>query len=131
MNAMGEFVVRAARPEELGVVGEITVAAYRHDGVLVSAETGYEKRLADAARRATEAELLVATTADGEVLGSVTFVRPGSAYAEISRDGEVEFRMLATAPGARGRGVGEALITAVVDRGRFGARRVCCPAWMS
>jgi ribosomal protein S18 acetylase RimI-like enzyme len=121
---MSEFVVRAARPEELGVVGKLTVAAYRQDGFL-EAESGYERQLADAARRATEAELLVATSALGEVLGSVTFVRPGTTYAEISRDGEVEFRMLATAPHARGRGVGEALISAVVDRGRrLGARRV-------
>ncbi|HKS47203.1 MAG TPA: GNAT family N-acetyltransferase [Amycolatopsis sp.] len=121
---MSEFIVRAPRPEELDAVGALTVAAYRADGFL-EGDGEYEKELADAARRAAEAELLVAVSAGGDLLGSVTVVRPGTAYAEVSREGELEFRMLATAPAARGRGVGEALIRAVVERARqLGARQV-------
>ncbi len=105
-------------------MGELTVAAYRDDELL-QVEPEYEAVLADAERRATEAELLVAVTGDGELLGSVTVVRPGTAYAEISREGELEFRMLATAPAARRRGVGEALTRAVIERAHeLGAKRV-------
>ena len=47
---------------------------------------------------------------DGDILGSVTFCPPGLPVARARRrDGEGEFRMLAVAPDARGRGVGEAL----------------------
>ncbi|HJQ44740.1 MAG TPA: GNAT family N-acetyltransferase [Amycolatopsis sp.] len=117
-------VVRPARPDEFAEVGVMTVAAYEADGLL-AADAEYRHELSDAARRAEQAELLVAVTPAGELLGSVTITPPGSALAEISRDGELEFRMLSTAPAARGRGVGEALTKAVVDRaGELGARRV-------
>jgi GNAT superfamily N-acetyltransferase len=39
-------------------------------------------------------------------------------WAEVSRDGEAEFRMLAVAPEARGQGVGSALARWCVDRAR-------------
>lgn len=121
---MSEVVVRPSRPEELPAVGALTVAAYEADGLLV-ANPEYVHELADAARRAVHAELLVAVTAEGDVLGSVTVVEPGSEFAEISRDGELEFRMLSTAPAARGRGVGEALTRAVLSRARdLGSVRV-------
>jgi GNAT superfamily N-acetyltransferase len=121
---VSEVLVRAARPEELPSIGALTVAAYQADGLL-DANPEYVHELSDAARRAEHAELLVAVDADGELLGSVTVVRPGSAFAEISRDGELEFRMLSTTPAARGRGIGEALTRAVLDRAReLGAPRV-------
>ncbi len=50
------------------------------------------------------------------MLGSVTFVLPGTAYAELSGPGEAEFRMLAVDPAAQGRGAGEALVQACVER---------------
>ena len=63
--------------------------------------TDYASVLADVATRASAGEVLVATGAAGEVLGSVLFVLPGSRYAELSRAGEAEFRMLAVDPAAR------------------------------
>ncbi|WP_346056534.1 GNAT family N-acetyltransferase [Amycolatopsis dongchuanensis] len=121
---MGRVTVRAARPEEYAEVGALTLAAYEADGLLV-ADPDYAHELADAASRASHADLLVAVTEAGELLGTVTVVTPGTPLAEISREGEVEFRMLATAPHARGRGVGEALTRAVLARAReLGARRV-------
>ncbi|WP_338013454.1 GNAT family N-acetyltransferase [Saccharothrix sp. ALI-22-I] len=81
--------------------------------------------LVDARTHAGQAELLVAVDVETTVLGTVTVVRPGTPYAEVSRDGEVEFRMLAVNPPARGRGVGEALVHAAIMRAReFGARRL-------
>jgi ribosomal protein S18 acetylase RimI-like enzyme len=81
--------------------------------------------LADAARRARDADLLVAVDADDRLLGTVTVCEPGTPWAEVSRPGELEFRMLAVAPDAQGRGVGERLIRAVLDRaGERGVPRV-------
>jgi ribosomal protein S18 acetylase RimI-like enzyme len=106
------------------MAGAVTVAAYEADGLLVAAPE-YVHELSDAARRAEHGELLVAVSAEGELLGSVTVVRPGTEFAEISREGELEFRMLSTTPAARGRGIGEALTRAVLDRAReLGLRRV-------
>ena len=55
---------------------------------------------------------------DGTVLGSVTFARPGSRWAELARPGEAEFRMLGVDPAHRGLGVGAALIEWCLDRAR-------------
>ncbi|TNC23377.1 GNAT family N-acetyltransferase [Amycolatopsis alkalitolerans] len=121
---MSEIVVRAALPAEFGEVGALAVAAYDADGLL-SADPKYVQTLSDAAGRAEHAELLVAVNPAGELLGSVTVVRSGTRYSEISREDELEFRMLSTSPSARGRSVGEALTRAVLDRAReLGLRRV-------
>lgn len=121
---MSEISVRPARPEEVGRAGEIAVDAYHADGLLQNADD-YESHLRDAADRAAHAELLVAVDEDGMVLGSVTVARYGTKYAQIAELGEVEFRMLATAVEARGRGVGELLTRAVLNRAReLGCRSV-------
>ncbi|NIJ13680.1 ribosomal protein S18 acetylase RimI-like enzyme [Saccharomonospora amisosensis] len=123
---MSDIVVRAARPQELAKLGELTLAAYRVDGFLDREEgESYAKDLRDAARRHRDGELLVATDGTDEPLGTVTIALPGTPYAELCREGEVEFRMLAVAANARRRGVGEALTRAVIDRAKeLGARRV-------
>ncbi|MFI5609662.1 GNAT family N-acetyltransferase [Amycolatopsis sp. NPDC051903] len=120
---MSDVEIRPPRPEEFAVVGDLTVEAYQADGLLAE-DVGYEAELRAVADRAEHAELLVAV-ADGSVSGAVAIVHPGTKYAEISRDGELEFRMLAVASSARGRGIGEALTRAVLTRGRaLGLRRV-------
>jgi ribosomal protein S18 acetylase RimI-like enzyme len=62
-------------------------------------------------------------------LGAVTFVLPGSPYAEMAGPGEAEFRMLAVDPAAQGRGVGRLLVGECLRRaaevGR-GAVVICC-----
>ncbi len=121
---MGDVQIRPPRPEEHAAAGEVTVRAYEADGHLAGG-VGYDAKLRDIARRVELAEVLVAVDGAGAVLGTVTIVRPGSDYAEISRPGELEFRMLAVAPSARGRGIGEALTKAVLDRARsLGIRKV-------
>lgn len=116
--------VRRARPEELAEIGRLTLASYLADGV-VNPGGSYALELADAFRRARDAELLVAVDRDGTVLGTITMCMPGSPLGELSRPGELEFRMLAVAPGARRRGVGELLVRAVLARAaEVGAHRV-------
>jgi ribosomal protein S18 acetylase RimI-like enzyme len=46
----------------------------------------------------------------------VTYCLPGSPYAELCHEGQAEFRMLAVDPAVRGRGVGERLVRACLDR---------------
>lgn len=105
------------------MVGQLTVWAYRHDGHVGTDGGGYAATLADTESRHRMAEVLVAVDGAGEVLGTVTVVPPGTPFAEISRPDELEFRMLAVAPPARRRGVGELLVRAVLDRARD--RGVC------
>jgi len=97
-------------------VGRLTSEVYVGDGFL-AADDGYIRHLTDTARRAREAEVWVAV-GEGRLLGTVTFCRPGSAFREIGRADEGEFRMLAVAPAARGRGVGQALVELCVRRSR-------------
>ncbi len=119
-----DFEIRPPRPDEYAAAGAVTVEAYEVDGHL-DGDVGYDKELRDIARRAELAEVLIAVDGKGDVLGTVTIVASGSRYAEISRDGELEFRMLAVTPKARGRGVGEALTRAVLDRAKtLGLARV-------
>lgn len=110
------LTVREARPDELGVVGEITVAAYVTDGHM-PADADYVHELRAADRRAAHATVLVACGEEG-VLGAVTYAEHGSAYAELAGPGEAEIRMLAVDPAARGHGAGRALVVACVERAR-------------
>ena len=111
--------VRPAHVEELGEVGDLTVAAYHADGYLVP-DDPYVARLRDTASRAREAELYVATLVDlpDRLAGTVTFCPEGSAWREIAGPGEGEFRMLGVAPEARRRGVAEALVSTCLERSR-------------
>ncbi|MHB9859178.1 GNAT family N-acetyltransferase [Streptomyces sp. YIM S03343] len=114
-----DLVIRKADPSEYATLGEITAAAYLDDGLLTfGAADPYLAQLKDVAKRAAAAEVLVATE-HGQVLGGVTFVpSSGGPMADIARPGEAEIRMLAVARAARGRGAGEALVRACMDRAR-------------
>lgn len=109
--------IRSARPTEYARIGEITVAAYV-DGGYISHGHGYVDELADTGTRAAGAQVWVATDDDGRLLGSVTWCPVGSTWREIAGNDEGEFRMLAVAAEARGRGVGTALIQACLDEAR-------------
>jgi ribosomal protein S18 acetylase RimI-like enzyme len=110
--------IRRVKPSEYDTVGEIIAQAYLQDGLLEFGESDwYLDELRDVAKRAAAADVLVATQG-GQLLGGVTFVPSGSPMADLARPGEAEIRMLAVARAARGRGAGEALVRACVDRAR-------------
>src|ERR1051326_6519532 len=99
--------IRPATEADYEVTGQICVAAYDADQQLVG---DYAEELADVAGRVGHSEVFVAEDSEtGTLLGSVTFVRPGTPLAELARDDEAEFRMLAVDPTAQGRGIGKAL----------------------
>ena len=115
--------IRPADPSEFTAVADLCVAAYEP---FVAVDSEYAEVLRDVARRASDAEVLVAADRGG-LLGTVTFVPDGGPLGEIAEPGETEFRMLAVDPAAQGRGVGTALLGHVVEasRGRCKAGVVC------
>ncbi|MFC7596205.1 GNAT family N-acetyltransferase [Terrabacter sp. GCM10028922] len=123
---MEGFTIRAARPEDYDVLGELTATAYLDDDLLdLGAEDPYLDVLRDVHHRADHAEVLVAVDETGSVLGGVAFVGGPGPFANIAEQDEAEFRTLAVAPSGRGRGVGTALVTACLDRARtLGRQRV-------
>lgn len=114
---MKTVTIRPVQQEDLETVGDLTARAYLDGGHITADNDFYLVKLRDAAARADRAEVLVAD--DGAaVLGSVTVARYGSSFTELAGPGELEFRMLAVAPEASGRGAGRALVQAVLDRAR-------------
>ncbi|WP_143175274.1 GNAT family N-acetyltransferase [Cryptosporangium aurantiacum] len=121
---VGVITIRAAVPAEYATIGELTYDAYAADGLLAN-DSDYAEELRDAEHRANHCELLVAIDEQGRLLGTVTFCLPGSPYAELSHEGQAEFRMLAVAPDQRGRGVGTRLVRECLEMAaRNGARSV-------
>jgi ribosomal protein S18 acetylase RimI-like enzyme len=103
--------VRVALPDEYERVGELTISAYE---LLAVGHLwgGYDTEILDTATRAKSAEVLVAVD-NGTIVGSVTYVDDHSSpWSEWTKPGEAQFRLLAVAAQARGRGVGAALARA-------------------
>ncbi|MFJ6439352.1 GNAT family N-acetyltransferase [Streptomyces sp. NPDC091649] len=113
-----DLTIRVAEPGEYALLGGITAEAYLGDGLLDGPEDPYLLKLRAVEQRAAEAEVLVALDADGSVLGGVTYAAPGTVWRDIAGPDEADFRMLAVARAGRGRGVGEALVRACVERAR-------------
>ena len=110
-----DIIIRPVVPQEWPAVGELCVVAYSV-GSGLSSDTGtYVHTLRDVATRSGECDVLVAY-AEGGLVGSVTIVRPGSSFADVAREGEVEFRFMAVDPLAWGRGIGLALVQEVMAR---------------
>lgn len=110
-----DIIIRPVVPQEWPAVGELCVVAYSV-GSGLSSDTGtYVHTLRDVATRSGECDVLVAY-AEGGLVGSVTIVHPGSSFADVARDGEVEFRFMAVDPLAWGRGIGLALVQEVMAR---------------
>jgi ribosomal protein S18 acetylase RimI-like enzyme len=134
-------IVRDALPAELPAVGELRVAAYVAGGFM-SETSGYAPRLRGLGANG-EGSVLVAVTEDadadrrdpggtpgpagpldrgapaqggGRVVGTIMLQTSPQAGEIVNGPGEAEIRALAVAPGVRGRGVGRALLRAVLDR---------------
>jgi len=109
------IVVRSAGPDELAAAGEL-IAHVFVDGGFSPPESA--EALRDAASRSAMSELLVAVDGAGRVLGAVYLVTAESPAHDVARPREVEPQLLAVAPAARGRRIGEALLAEVLRRAR-------------
>ena len=116
------MLIRPARTDEYGEIGELAVRVYLAEGY-TRTDSRYKAVLRDVAPRAEKAELMVAVdgadtdTETDAILGTVTYAGLGSPYAEhVSSPEEASFRMLVVDPAARGQGVGEALVQWCLDR---------------
>lgn len=105
--------IRPVTPAEYETVGALTADVYIGGGFVTETD-GYADRLRDTASRAEHADVVVAVVGE-EIVGSVTIAHPESPLADVAEKGELEFRMLAVAPAARGKGVGSALVRHVLD----------------
>ena len=105
--------IRAARAEEFDRIGQLRVAAYQADGFL-SETSAYADTLRVLGMDGT-GEILAAV--DGEhLLGTVMLVTWPHGGEVLRNPGEGEIRALAVASAARGRGIGRALLAAVMQR---------------
>ncbi len=110
-------MIRVVEADEYAAVARLIVDVYAAElGETLSDD--YRVHLADVARRAERAVVLVAVRA-GELVGSITYVPgPESDYAEFRAPDEAGIRMLVVAPHAQRQGVGTALVHACADRAR-------------
>lgn len=120
MAADPPLVIRAVRPSEYEIAGELTVEAYRTLGD--AGDEFYERELRDIAGRRDSSEIFVAEVG-GRVVGCVTFVDGLKALSEVDDPDAATVRMLGVAAEARGRGVGEALMRECIDRARQSGRK--------
>lgn len=130
--------VRDARVEDHEAIARLTLDSYIDGGHIDPADL-YIENLADVTTRARHGRVLVGVVPAEEapggagpgggpgkvgggtgpravVAGSVVLSLPGMPMSETSRQGELEFRMLAVDPRIQRRGVARALVRAVIDR---------------
>lgn len=106
--------VREATPADYPAIAALTAAVYVGEGF--SPPTA-DAALRDIETRANATTLLVAVTTEA-LVGAVSLVPHGSPFRQVGRPGEVEVRLLAVDPVARGHGTGERLMREILTRAR-------------
>ncbi len=113
--------VEDAVPADFARISALTAGVYRDERL---ASEQYLGQLADVEGRAGRATLLVAREG-GHVVGAVALVLAGDFGEVTASPDEAAFRMLVVDPAVRGRGVGELLVRACLERARAaGLRRM-------
>jgi GNAT superfamily N-acetyltransferase len=110
--------IRAIREDEADALGELTVRVYEAIG---ATDDDYTPILRDVRSRLDACEVLVAIV-DGEVAGGVAYVPGPGPWADIAREGEAVFRMLAVHPDHQGKGIGRRLVEECIARATAAGR---------
>jgi ribosomal protein S18 acetylase RimI-like enzyme len=121
-RVVDEPVIRHVSPAEYDLAGELVVSAYRTLGD--AGDEFYEDQLRDVQGRVGTSEVLVAEL-DGQVVGCATLAVGQTELSQVEDPEAATIRMLGVSPTVRGRGIGEALMRACIDKARTaGQRRV-------
>lgn len=114
---MSGVEIRLVAPDEHDAVDEIVRAAYEHD--YGPRDYGNDPFRQSVNRSEVTDVWVAADPETGELLGTVTVPKPGGErMMEDVREDELDFRLLAVAPGARRLGIGEALTRHVIELAR-------------
>lgn len=116
--------IRPAADDEYGAIGALTYAAYTHDYTDLSPD--YREQLKHPEALLDAYDVFVAEDeATGELVGTIAVLRAEHhQHGHVGAD-ELYFRLLATHPSARGRGVGAELTRfALAEARRRGQRAV-------
>jgi ribosomal protein S18 acetylase RimI-like enzyme len=107
------MLIRDAHQDEFAEIGEIRVSAYVADGFL-SPDSRYAPRLRELGSDGAGPVLVAAD--DAGIIGTVMLQTWPNGGELLRGPAEAEIRALAVRPEARGRGVGRALVSAVIER---------------
>lgn len=120
---MSALAIRDARPADVPAIESVTLAAYQQYAAQLPPPywEAYRANIMGTLADVTPAAQLVAEDGD-RIMGAVLLYPAGTAFP--GREGATaivgwpEVRLLAVDPGARGQGVGEALMQACIRRAR-------------
>ncbi|MBI5090671.1 MAG: GNAT family N-acetyltransferase [Actinobacteria bacterium] len=111
--------------DDVAMAGRIVQQAY---GALENypADEAYHEVIGDVAGRAGESDVVVAVDDDGSIVGCLTFVAgQGDADYEFDDPDAASFRYFGVGLTSQGRGIGEAMVSWVIDEARrIGRRRI-------
>ncbi|GAA1792751.1 GNAT family N-acetyltransferase [Agromyces lapidis] len=115
-TSAADVIVRSIRPDEADAEAAVIVRAFAagpYGHLPKSAERAAFE--ADTAGRAADGTVLVASGADGAIVGTASVLRAGTRYSRVARAGEAEVRLISVDPGAQGAGLGAVLTRASLE----------------
>jgi ribosomal protein S18 acetylase RimI-like enzyme len=114
------MVIRDVRPDEYAAVGELVVDVYR---TIIPGLDEYADELRNVADRIEAGVLVWVAEEGGTLAGTVSHVPGPGPFAEFDDPQGAGIRMLAVLPRFQGRGIGEALVRACLERARADGRQ--------
>lgn len=116
--------IRPAADDEYAAIGELTYAAYSNDYTDLSDDYRHQLQHPEALLDAFDF-FVAEDEATGELVGTIAVLRAGHDQQGRIASHELYFRLLATHPSARGRGIGAELTRfAMAEARRRGQRAV-------